>query len=115
MRDREWRRKKDFSKAIRKRKIDLHNYWWGFYNNAYSNPLDFSVKRGFYNNLHQYSKNKIHCSCPICSAKTRNKGKRRKNKIYSPSINYKISDKRKVDSMINNIKEYEERINCMEI
>ena len=33
----------------------------------------------YYDNLHQYSKNKIHCSCPLCSAKTRNKGKRRKS------------------------------------
>ena len=115
MRNREWRRKKDFSKAIRKRKLDFHNYWWGFYTDSSSNPLDFSVRRGFYDNLHQYSKNKIHCSCPMCSAKTRNKGKRRKRKNYAPSINYKISDKRKIESMINNIKEYETEYNCMEI
>lgn len=25
----------------------------------------------YYNNLHQYSKNKIHCSCPMCSQKTK--------------------------------------------
>lgn len=24
----------------------------------------------WYHNLHQYSKNKVHCSCPCCSAKT---------------------------------------------
>ena len=40
-------------------------------------------------------KAKIHCSCPLCSAKTRNKHKRR----GSGSINYKISDQRKVDAM----------------
>lgn len=28
----------------------------------------------YYNNLHQYSKNKIHCSCPMCRAKTRING-----------------------------------------
>lgn len=28
----------------------------------------------YYNNLHQYSKNKIHCSCPLCRAKTRFNG-----------------------------------------
>ena len=107
MRDREWRRKKDFSKAIRKRKIDLHNYWWGFYNNVYSNPLDFSVKRGFYNNLHQYSKNKIHCSCSMCSRKTRNKGKRRyKAGNYSRSLCYKASDLRKLISMDEKEKSY---------
>lgn len=118
MRNREWRRKKDFSKAIRKRKLDFHNYWWGFYTDSSSNPLDFSVRRGFYDNLHQYSKNKIHCSCPACSAKTRNKGNRRTlHANYSPSINYKISDKRKIDSMINDVKEYETEtgIDCMEI
>lgn len=25
----------------------------------------------YYKNLHQYSKNKIHCSCPMCSQKTK--------------------------------------------
>ena len=54
----------------------------------------------YYDNLHQFSKNKIHCSCPMCSAKTRNKRKRRGNGWgFAPSINYKISDQRKVDSM----------------
>lgn len=45
------RRKRNFSKAKRKRKIDctVHN----------NSP--------WYNNLHQYSKNKIHCSCPLCA------------------------------------------------
>ena len=28
----------------------------------------------YYSNLHQYSKNKIHCSCPMCRAKTRSEG-----------------------------------------
>ena len=45
----------------------------------------------FYDNLHQYSKNKINCSCPDCSPKTRNKG-RRDRKNYNPAINYKHSD-----------------------
>lgn len=40
-------------------------------------------------------KAKIHCSCPMCSAKTRNKRKRR----GSGGVNYKISDQRKVDAM----------------
>lgn len=50
----------------------------------------FSVNE-YYDNLHQYSKNKIHCSCPLCSTKTRNKG-RRKRGNYSPSIYWKKSD-----------------------
>ena len=54
----------------------------------------------YYEHLHQFSKNKIHCSCPFCSAKTRNKGKRRKNAHgFSPSINYKISDLKKIQRL----------------
>ena len=52
----------------------------------------------FYNNLHQFSKNKIHCSCPMCSPKTRNKGRRNKNN-YARAINYKISDLRRQIAM----------------
>lgn len=63
-------------KALRKRKIDRFHYGCVY---------------PWYDNLHQYSKNKIHCSCPMCSAKTRN-------------INYKISDLRKVQAM-----DYQER------
>ena len=47
----------------------------------------------YYDNLHQYSKNKIHCSDPCCSVKTRNKGKRRYRKgAYHRAINYKRQD-----------------------
>ena len=54
----------------------------------------------YYPNLRQFSKNKIHCSCPLCSAKTRNKGKRRKNVHgFSLSINYKISDLKKIQRL----------------
>ena len=52
----------------------------------------------YYDHLHQFSQNKIHCSCPMCSTKTRNKG-RRDRKNYAPSINYKASDLRKVITM----------------
>lgn len=38
-------------KALRKRQIVRNIYCWS------DNP-------DYYNNLHQYSKNKIHCSCP---------------------------------------------------
>lgn len=53
---REWRRNKNVSKARRKQKICQKHY--GF---------------EYYDNLHEYSKNKIHCSCPLCSAKTNTK------------------------------------------
>lgn len=48
-------------KALRKRRIAREVYYDG----------DIHP---YYSNLHQYSKNKIHCSCPMCSTKTRNKG-----------------------------------------
>lgn len=72
----------DYTKAIRKRRID-HEI----------NP-DFP---DWYNNLHQYSKNKIHCSCPLCAAKTNNRGKR--GAFWAPSENWKISDRRKLDEL----------------
>ncbi len=60
-----------------------------------------------YNNLHQYSKNKIHCSCPDCSPKTRNKGHRRYRKgNYSRSMNYKMSELRKKLKMDENERDY---------
>ena len=64
------KRHNDWKKAIRKRNI-IHNY--GF---------------DYYDNLHQYSKNKIHCSCPICRGKT----------DYN-SNHTTISDQRKLESM----------------
>ena len=83
------RRHNDWKKAIRKRKI-VHEVY-------YSLPDDIW---GWYNNLHQYSKNKIHCSCPICSAKTKNKGRRRQVcKNYCPSFNPSISDLRRIEQM----------------
>ena len=83
------RRHNDWKKAIRKRKI-VHEVY-------YSLPDDIW---GWYNNLHQYSKNKIHCSCPICSVKTKNKGRRRQVcKNYYPSFNPPISDLRRIEEM----------------
>lgn len=48
------RRKIDYKKARRKAKIDLARSCDGL-------PM--------YDNLHQYSKNKIHCSCRLCRGK----------------------------------------------
>lgn len=64
--------------------------------------LSDQIYRGapYYDNLHQYSKNKIHCSCPMCSAKTRNKGHRRNHSWnYDHALNYKISDLRKLERL----------------
>lgn len=72
-------------KALRKKRITEHYYW-----HRNGEP--------YYDNLHQYSKNKIHCSCPMCSQKTKNKGKR-KRKNYNPTHNYKASDLRRQDAL----------------
>ena len=72
-------------KALRKRKIDRQIHY---------------DSHELYDNLNQYSKNKIHCSCPMCSPKTRNKGNRRHGaRGWEHSINYKISDLRKHKDM----------------
>lgn len=77
-------------KALRKRRIDHDVSYW---------PM--------YDNLHEYSKNKIHCSCPYCSAKTRNKGRRRwKDGNYARSINYKMSDLRRQLEMDEDEKDF---------
>ena len=60
---------------------------------------------GYYDNLHQYSKNKIHCSCPLCSAKTRNKGRRSKHATWGRSINYRRPDLLRQMSMDQQMRE----------
>lgn len=52
------------------------------------------------NHRGKLSKGKIHCSCGMCMAKTRNKGKRR-NKYgnYAPAINFKHRDAQRVLKM----------------
>lgn len=72
------KRHNDWKKAIRKKKI-INAYGWDYYDN-----------------LHQYSKNKIHCSCPICSAKT---GKRKNRIIGEGGKNWSISDERRIEEM----------------
>ena len=88
-------RNRDLSrrKALRKRRIarDIYSYHGDTYE--------------YYDNLHQYSKNKIHCSCPMCSPKTRNKG-RRDRKNYMRSLNYKASELKRQISMDDEELEY---------
>lgn len=82
MKTRAERRKDDFTKAIRKRDICREHY--GF---------------EYYDNLHQYSKGKIHCSCPLCANKV---GK------YGNTPNYNHSDEKKIESMNERVKEFDE-------
>ena len=69
--------RKTRSKALRKMRIvkDQHNYW-------------------YYPYFGMYRKGKIHCSCPLCRAKTRYEG-------------YKHSDQKKIDML--NYKDEEDR------
>lgn len=93
-RPRAWRRWKNFTKARRKRELDKALTM------PFPDHTDGSLQQWlFYKNLHQYSKNKIHCSCSMCSVKTRNKGHRRKAKNYAPSINYTMMDQRRQQAM----------------
>lgn len=71
MKTRAERRRLDRNKAARKKDICETHY--GF---------------AYYDNIHQYSKNKIHCSCALCRAKTRETG-------------HTISEIRKIESLEN--------------
>ena len=59
----------------------------------------------YVNHRGKLDKGKIHCSCGMCMAKTRNKSRRHIHGNYAPSINYKPSDLRKVAKMIEKEKE----------
>ena len=90
MRGLAYNRKKSFTKAKRKQNICEHYYGWEYYDN-----------------LHQYSKNKIHCSCPLCRAKTG------KHKMIwgTDGKNWKISDLRKINQMEWDSKNWEQENN----
>ena len=77
------KRHNDFKKAIRKRRIDRE--------------LDAAriEHHDWYDNLHQYSKNKIHCSCPLCACKTNN----RKGRCFGPRNNWSTHDKRNLEKL----------------
>lgn len=53
--------------------------------------------------ISELSKAKIHCSCPLCSAKS----KRAMGKRYRGHDCWKVSDRRKFESMAEQIKELE--------
>ena len=78
-------RHNDWKKAIRKQQIVRHVYGW---------------PEGWYDNLHQYSKNKIHCSCPLCRCKTRDRGRDGAKESWS------MMDQRRLADMIDQAKEY---------
>jgi len=88
MRNRAEKRHNDWKKAIRKRKIVKEVYCW-------NNEL--------YDNLHQYSKNKIHCSCPFCRAKTA-----KKKQVWSGGKNWPAADERRIEEMEDQILDNEQ-------
>ena len=90
--DRSWVREKSWTKAIRKRRIDRE-----------TQPIGWN--HDYYDNLHQYADNKIFCSCPLCRAKTKNKGKHRS--FLAPTFNPSIRDKKRIDFMNEQEKELE--------
>lgn len=73
------RRHTDFRKAKRKKNI----------------TKSWNDGHDYYNNLHQYSKNKIHCSCPICSSKTRGKNVTKQG----AGENWSIKDQKRIEDM----------------
>lgn len=74
------RRKLDFSKAKRKQRLARLIYG----------------EHSWYNNLHQYSKNKIHCSCPLCAFNHKAHG----------YVNYSIADLKNFEKMNSQESEY---------
>jgi len=78
MRSRAEKRHNDWKKAIRKRNI----------------TRTWCLKQEYYDNLHQYSKNKIHCSCPMCRRKTNNK-----KSFWGPTENWSMHDERRIEEM----------------
>ena len=90
----EYNRDVSMRKALRKRRISRYDYYYRV------------EEKDYYDNLHQYSKNKIHCSCPACQTKTRNKGHRRYRKGgYHRAINYKRQDLIRMIEMDQDIEE----------
>lgn len=95
------KRHNDVTKAIRKRNI-AHSY-------------SLFAFTGWYDNLHQYSKNKIHCSCPMCAAKTNTSILKSKGPVDRDGCrptgtnhrygkkNYCISDKKQIDRLNSDI------------
>ena len=104
MRNLSEKRHNDWKKAVRKRNICLQEYGGEYYDN-----------------LHQYSKNKIHCSCPLCTAKTNTKINKSKGPVSAYSTkcgripttnnrmgkkNYSISDLRKIQKLNSSLEDY---------
>lgn len=90
MRTRAERRHLNKKKALRKRAIARSIY--------YSSDSDFE----YYDNLHAYSKNKIHCSCSMCRNKTNGRnmwGTHIKSEVNKGGYNYSRQDIRNIERL----------------
>ena len=76
------RRHNDWNKAIRKQKLCMEK-----------------MGMGWYKNLHQYSNNKIHCSCWMCREKTNRDNSYEKS--HRMGKNWSVNDLRKIQSMLD--------------
>ena len=81
MRNKAQKRHNDWREAIRRKNILLDHNW----------------EEEWIAPLHYYSKNKIWCSCWMCRHKTNNK--KPQHRTYGSYMNWKLSDRRKLDSM----------------
>lgn len=91
--DRGLRRKIDYQHALRKKHRE-----YGCMN------FDSSP---WYNNLHQYSKNKIHCSCDMCN--------KRKSSIAAGDNcvrHYSFTDQKKILSQFSQLDEFDAEKFC---
>ena len=98
------RRAKDTAKALRKQAISREVYHFDWYKN-----------------LHQYSKNKIHCSCPMCTSFSKTNRKRYKGAgpRYKPYVvswgvtnsrngkNWPMANLKRIQSMIDDLEDFE--------
>lgn len=85
---------------------DVFNYRTIFENTSYFETLKYGCCDTFayYPHKGYLNKNKIHCSCIMCSAKSKNKKKSRRG--FAPIYNYKKSDKVKLDSLHDKLLDY---------
>ena len=100
------RRWKNHQKAKRK---------WILCQSIYGNSKEYHKEQ-----IHRYDKGKIHCSCPMCSAKTNDSINKSRGPLNNPRRssrlagthhrygrkNWKRSDQRKIDNMNNQILTY---------
>lgn len=88
------RRHNDWTKARRKWRLDVDTALESSCTTAKSSYYErFWLT---YKNLHQYSKNKIYCSCWMCVQKTNPK---RFKHLHGAPMNWSIADRRKIEDM----------------